>query len=111
MVCKKSPKYGFCCYCHGNAKDVLKIVHVFRYTKIKMISKRMMVLHVHVFNETFYILLMASMMANSDVLSAIETRKPAQQMSSQKVQHTNASPAAVCKISDLPMVVKGTSRQ
>ena len=109
MVHKKSPKYGFCCYCHGKTADILTIVHVFRYshTNIRMISKRM-VLHVRVFDKTFKILMMASMMANSDALSAIQTRKPAQPLSFQKVQHTNASPAAVCKVRELPMVEKLT---
>ena len=109
MVHKKSPKYGFCCYCHDKAADVLTIVHVFRYshTNIRMISKRM-VLHVRVFNKTFKILMMASMMVNSDALSAIQTRKPAQPLSFQKVQHTNVSPAAVCKVRELPMVEKLT---
>ena len=108
MVYKQSPKYGVCCYCHGNVTDVLKIVHVFRYrhTNIRMISE--MVLHVYVFNKTLKILMMASMMANSDTLYAIETRKPAQQLSSLKVQHTNVSPAAVCKVRELPMVEKLT---
>ena len=46
-----------------------------------------MVLHVYVFDKTLKILMMASMMANSDALYAIETRKPAQQLSSRKVQH------------------------
>ena len=88
MVYKQSPKYGVCCYCHGNVTDVLKIVHVFRYmhTNIRMISKRM-VLHVYVFDKTLKILMMVSMTANSDALYANETRKPAQQLSSQKVQH------------------------
>ena len=87
--------YGVCCYCHGNVTGILKIVHVFRYrhTNIRMISKRM-VLHVYVFSKTLKILMMASMMANSDALYAIETRKPVQQL--QNVQHTNVSPAAVC---------------
>ena len=109
MVYKQSPKYGVCCYCHGNVTDVLKIFHVFRYrhTNIRMISNRM-VLHVYVFNKTLKILMMASMMANSDALYAIETRKPAQQLSSQKVQHTNVSPAADCKVRELPMEEKLT---
>ena len=109
MVHKKSPKYGFCCYCHDKAADVLTNVYVFRYshTNIRMISKRM-VLQVRVFNKTFKILMMASMMANSDALSAIQTRKPAQPLSFQKVQHTNVSPAAVCKVRELPMVEKLT---
>ena len=99
MVYKKSPKYGFCCYCHGKATYVLEIVHVFRYrhTNIKMTSKRM-VLHVYVFNKTLKILMMASIMAKS----------AAQQVSSQKVQHTNVSPAAVFKVRELPMVDKPT---
>ena len=87
----------------------MKIVHVFRYwhINIRMIPKRM-VLHVNVFNKTFKVLMMASMMANSDALSAIQTRKPAQQLSSQKDQHTNVSPAAVCKVRELPMLEKLT---
>ena len=107
MVYKKSPKYGVCCYCHGKATDVLEIVHVFRYRhkNIRMISKRM-VLHVHVFNKTLKILMMASMMANSDAISAIETRK--QQLPSQKVQHTAVSLAVDCKVRELPMVEKLT---
>ena len=67
-----------------------------------------MVLHVHVFNKTFKILMIASMMANSDALSAIQTRKPAQPLSFQKVQQTNVSPAAVCKVREIPMVEKLT---
>ena len=74
---------------------------------IRMISKRM-VLHVHVFNKSFKILMMASRMANSDALYAIQTRKPVQPLSFQKVQHTNVSPAAVCKVRELPMVEKLT---
>ena len=74
MVHKKSPKYGVCCYFHVKAAYVLKIVHVFSYwhTNTRMIPKRM-VLHVNVFNKTFKILMMASMMANSDALSTIQS--------------------------------------
>ena len=108
MVYKKSPKYGFCCYCQVKAKDVLKVVqvlHVFRYrhTNNKMVSNKMVL-----FDKTVTVLMMAPMMAHSDALSPLETRNPVPKLSSRKVLHTNASPAAVYSFRELPMVEKLT---
>ena len=52
--------------------------------------------------------MMTSMMANTDSLSDMETRKPTQQLSFHNVQFTKASPGAVCKVRQLHMAEKLT---